>query len=102
MAAPAIRVLVVEDFGAFLEINLFDTWEKTGITDRRRGLRRIRSRSESRGTSAGLDFVGYRAATLGGIEAARRIRKLPPESLILFVSQNTSVHVVQGALCRGS
>src|SRR5580700_2649571 len=49
-------------FGAFSEIHLFDAWEKIGITDRRRGLRRIGSRSESRGTSAGLDFVGYRPA----------------------------------------
>ena len=49
-------------FGAFSENHLFDTWKKTGIADRRRSLRRIRSRSESRRTSAGLDFVGYRAA----------------------------------------
>jgi DNA-binding NarL/FixJ family response regulator len=40
--------------------------------------------------------------TLGGIEAARRIRKLSPESSILFVSQDTSVHVVRGALAEGA
>ena len=40
--------------------------------------------------------------TLGGIEAARRIRELSPKSRILFVSQNTSVHVVQAALAEGA
>ena len=34
--------------------------------------------------------------------SARRIRELSPESRILFVSQNTSVHVVQGALAEGA
>ena len=40
--------------------------------------------------------------TLNGIEAARRIRKLSPESRILFVSQETSADVVQGALAEGA
>ena len=40
--------------------------------------------------------------TLGGIEAARRIRKLSPQSRIIFVSQDTSVHVVQAALAEGA
>ena len=40
--------------------------------------------------------------TLGGIEAARRIRELSPQSRILFVSQETSVHVVQAALAEGA
>ena len=40
--------------------------------------------------------------TLGGIQAARRIRGLSPQSRILFVSQETSVHVVQAALAEGA
>ena len=40
--------------------------------------------------------------TLGGIEAARRIRELSPQSRILFVSQDTSVHIVQAALAEGA
>ena len=40
--------------------------------------------------------------TLGGIEAARRIRELSPQSRIIFVSQDTSVHVVQAALAEGA
>jgi DNA-binding NarL/FixJ family response regulator len=39
---------------------------------------------------------------LNGIEAARRIRKLSPESKILFVSQESSVDVVREALGTGA
>jgi DNA-binding NarL/FixJ family response regulator len=40
--------------------------------------------------------------TLGGVEAAQRIRELSPQSRILFVSQENSVHVVRGALAEGA
>jgi CheY-like chemotaxis protein len=40
--------------------------------------------------------------TLNGIEAARRIRKLSPESKILFMSQESSADVVQEALALGA
>lgn len=38
---------------------------------------------------------------LNGIEAARRIRRLAPESKIIFLSQNSSVEVAQEALRLG-
>ena len=40
--------------------------------------------------------------TLNGIEAARRIRKLSPDSKILFVSQESCADVVQEALSLGA
>ena len=40
--------------------------------------------------------------TLNGIEAARQIRKLAPESKILFLSQESSADVVQEALNLGA
>src|SRR5258705_10619838 len=39
---------------------------------------------------------------LNGIEAARRIRRLSPETKILFVSQESSVDVVREALATGA
>ena len=39
---------------------------------------------------------------LNGIEAARRIRQLSPNSRILFLSQNTDLSVVQAALGTGA
>jgi DNA-binding response OmpR family regulator len=40
--------------------------------------------------------------SLNGIEAARRMRKLSPESKILFISQESSADVVQEALALGA
>jgi len=40
--------------------------------------------------------------SLNGIETARRIRKLSPESKILFMSQESSADVVQEALGTGA
>jgi DNA-binding NarL/FixJ family response regulator len=40
--------------------------------------------------------------TLNGIEVARRIRKLSPNSKLLFLSQESSVHVVREALLIGA
>jgi DNA-binding NarL/FixJ family response regulator len=40
--------------------------------------------------------------SLNGIEVARRFPKLSPESKILFVSQESSVDLVQAALCTGA
>jgi DNA-binding NarL/FixJ family response regulator len=40
--------------------------------------------------------------TLNGIEAARRIRKLSPESKILLISQESAAEVVQEALALGA
>ena len=40
--------------------------------------------------------------SLNGIEVARQIRKLCPKSKILFVSQESSADVVQGALGTGA
>ena len=40
--------------------------------------------------------------TLNGIEAARQIRKLVPESKIIFLSQESSADVVQAALSVGA
>jgi DNA-binding NarL/FixJ family response regulator len=40
--------------------------------------------------------------TLNGIEAARQIRKLVPESKIVFLSQESSADVVEEALATGA
>jgi DNA-binding NarL/FixJ family response regulator len=39
---------------------------------------------------------------LNGIEAARQIRKLSPQSKIIFVSQESSADMVQAALSSGA
>ena len=102
MAAPAIRVLVVEDSEPFWKLicsTLGKRPELQIVGEVSDGLEAVQKAEE---LQPDLILFDIGLPTLGGIEVARRIRKLPPESLILFVSQNTSVHVVQDALGRGS
>jgi DNA-binding NarL/FixJ family response regulator len=49
-----------------------------------------------------LILIDIGLPTLNGIEAARQIRELSPESKILFVSQESSLDVVQEALNMGA
>jgi two-component system nitrate/nitrite response regulator NarL len=98
----SVRVLVVEDdepFRQYVCSTLGKRTELQIVGEVSDGLEAVQEAEELQPDLILLD-IGL--PTLGGIEVARRIRKLSPESLILFVSQNTSVHVVQGALAEGA
>ncbi|MGC1434888.1 MAG: response regulator [Terriglobales bacterium] len=102
MPAPAIRVLVVEDsepFRKFICSTVGKRPELQIVGEVSDGLQAVQKAEELQPDLILLD-IGL--PTLGGIEVAQRIRKLSPESRILFVSQNSSVHVVQGALAEGA
>jgi DNA-binding NarL/FixJ family response regulator len=95
-------VLVVEDYEPFRRFVCSTLSKKTElqvICEASDGLEAVRKAEELRPDLVLLD-VGL--PTLNGIEAARLIRKLSPESRILFVSQESSVDVVQEALRSGA
>jgi DNA-binding NarL/FixJ family response regulator len=99
---PLFRILVVEDFAPFRQFvsSIFDErsdFQVIGeVTD---GLEAVQKAKELNPDLIVLD-IGL--PTLNGIEAARRIRKLAPESKILFVSQESSPDVVREALSVGA
>jgi DNA-binding NarL/FixJ family response regulator len=49
-----------------------------------------------------LILLDIRLPNLNGIEAARRIRRLSPDSRIVFLSQNNNVDIVRAALSTGA
>ena len=102
MAPSSISVLVVDDFEPFRQFlfsslqntfNGFVCWEASD------GLEAVRKAEELQPDLILLD-IGL--PKLNGIEAARQIARISPGSRILFVSQESSVDVVQEAFRVGA
>lgn len=103
MSNPLVRVLIVEDHEPFRQFvaSVVEGKEPSlrivsQITD---GAEAVRSAEELRPDLILLD-IGLPG--LDGIEAARRILQVCPESKILFASQESSEEVVSEALSTGA
>ena len=98
----SVRVLVVEDFVAFRRVIssiLGKRHELQIICEVSDGLEAIQKAEELKPDLIVLD-IGL--PKLNGIETARQIRRLAPESKILFLSQESSADVVLEALSLGA
>src|SRR5437763_11883131 len=96
-----IRVLVVEDYAPFQRFvcSTLEQRPDLQITGRYSdGMEAVRTAAELQPDLIILD-IGL--PTLNGIEAARRIRNVAPNSKILFLSENYSVDIAKGALSTG-
>jgi len=99
---PRVKVLIVDDFKPFLQFissMLRETQRFEVIHEASDGLEAVRLAQELQPDFILLD-IGL--PELNGIEAGRRIRKVSPNSKILFVSQESSVEVVQETLRLGA
>jgi DNA-binding NarL/FixJ family response regulator len=99
---PPIRVLVVEDFAPFQRFICSKLEEERNlqiICQVSDGLEAVQKAEELK---PDLIFLDLALPTLNGIEAARRISKLSPESKIIFVSQESSAEVIEEALKTGA
>jgi DNA-binding NarL/FixJ family response regulator len=97
-----IRVLVVDDnepFRRFVRTTLGTRPELLIIGEASDGLEAVQKAEE---LQPGLIVLDIGLPSLNGMEAARRIRELSPNSKILFLSQESSVEVVQEALSLGA
>jgi DNA-binding NarL/FixJ family response regulator len=100
--SPAARVLVVEDFEPFRQFICSKLRENPGlrlVCEVSDGLEAVRKAEELQPDLLLLDFG---LPTMNGIEAARQIRKLAPNSKIVFVSQESSAEVVREAFHLGA
>jgi DNA-binding NarL/FixJ family response regulator len=102
VGVSTVRILVVDDYEPFRRFVCSTLSKKTEwqiIGEASDGLEAVQKAVELQPDLIVLD-IGL--PNLNGIEAARRIRKLSPESKILFVSQESSADIVQEALASGA
>jgi DNA-binding NarL/FixJ family response regulator len=101
LETPSRRILVVEDYEPFRRFICSTLSKEPGfqICEVADGLEAVKKAEELQPELILLD-IGL--PSLNGIDAARRIRKLLPESKILFVSQESSADVVREALASGA
>jgi DNA-binding NarL/FixJ family response regulator len=101
MPTDSFDVLIAEDHGLWREFiystlqQHSDEWNIHKVTDGPDAIQQARE------LQPGLIVLDIGLPTLSGIEAARRIRKVSPDSKILFVSQETSPALVREALGIG-
>jgi DNA-binding NarL/FixJ family response regulator len=101
-SAPAVRVLVVEDFDQFRRLICSMLGKMPGLRivgEASDGLEAVREAEKLQPDVVLLD-IGL--PTLNGMEAARQIRALSPQSKIIFVTQESDPGIVEGALNLGA
>lgn len=97
-----VSVLVVEDYEPFRRLIRSTLGNRPGlrlVDEASDGLEAVQKAEELQPNLILLD-IGL--PTFNGIEAARRIRKISPESKIIFVSQESSANVAQEAFRLGA
>ena len=102
MQPTLVRILVVDDFGPirrFVCEALGKRQHLRVVGEALDGLEAIQKAVEMKPELILLD-IGL--PTLNGLEAARQIRKLVPESKVIFFSQESSADVLQEALRIGA
>ena len=97
-----IRVLIVEDAQPWREFVFSTVQEITGLdvvevfSDGPEAIEKLI------GLRPDLVLLDIGLPTMNGIEVARRIREVSPASKIIFVSENRSSDIVEGALSTGA
>ena len=102
MATSSIRILVVDDFEPFRRFvcsTLQNKLELQTIVEASDGVEAIEL---AHSLQPDLILLDIGIPKINGLEAARRMRELAPQSKILFVSQESSVDVVQEAFSVGA
>jgi DNA-binding NarL/FixJ family response regulator len=97
----SLRVLLVEDFEPFRRF-IHATLQESELQIIAEVSDGLEAASKAEELQPDLILLDIGLPGLNGIEAARRIRKLSPESKIIFVTQESSEDVIEEALSSGA
>lgn len=98
----SVRVLVVDDFEPFRRFVCSTLAQSPGLQVVGEGSDGLEAVQKTEELKPDLVILDIGLPRLNGIEAARQIHKLTPESRIIFLSQESSPDVVQVALNLGA
>jgi len=101
-AASSICVMVVEDFHSFRQYVCSELEQMPELRVVCEVSDELEAVHKARELKPDLILLDMGLPSLNGIEAARRILALEPESKIVFVSQETSAEMVQEAMRLGA
>jgi DNA-binding NarL/FixJ family response regulator len=100
--AHSTRILVVEDFEPVRRLLCSVLQEASGLQIVGEVSDGLEATRQAETLQPDVILLDIGLPTLNGIEAARQIRRLAPESKIIFVSQESSPDIVQEALSLGA
>jgi DNA-binding NarL/FixJ family response regulator len=101
-SAPAVRVLVVEDFAPFRQFVCSMLGRRPGfqiVGEVSNGLEAVRI---AEALIPDIILLDLGLPTLNGMKAAQQIRALSPQSRIIFVTQEADPDIAQEALNAGA
>jgi DNA-binding NarL/FixJ family response regulator len=99
---PPSSTLIVEDYDDFRRFLRSVLEEKTPCFVVGEALDGVRAVEMAEKLQPQLILLDLALPNLNGMEAARQIRSVSPSSKLIFLSQNTSPEVMQGAFCLGA
>ena len=102
MKMTPVRILLIEDFAPFLKLTRSILADKAGLQIIAEALDGHDGVQKATELKPDLILLDIGLPKMNGIEAARQIRKLAPDSKILFVSQESSPDIIQEALSLGA
>jgi len=101
-SVTSVRVLVVDDYEPFRRFVCSTLEQRPGLQVVGEASDGLESVHKAEQLQPDLIVLDIGLPSLNGIEAARRIRKLSPNSKMLFLSQESSVDLVEEALRLGA
>jgi DNA-binding NarL/FixJ family response regulator len=98
----SVRILIVEDFQQFRQFICSTIGERNDLQIVGKAADGLEAVQKAVELKPDLILMDIGLPSLNGIEAARKILELVPETKIIFVSQESSVGVIQEALTVGA